>query len=804
MSMIPDEVIEQVRDSADLVAIIGEIGGSQAHRRRLPRALSLPRRPAPELRRHPEEGPLLLLRLQGIGRRLLLVHEAVRHGLSHGGARSGAQAGDRRFRRPASRQGPDPREPLFQAVAVAHDWFARQLREAPEAEDARRVSRRAGASTSKPSAPFELGYAPRGAGLRRRRWPSSGSSEASCSRPASWPGARTARVDPAVPGPAALSDPRPARARGRLRRAPARPRRAQVPQLARDRRSSTRARTLYNLHAARNAIRKEGRGHPGRGLLRRAPAGAGRHRARGGAARHRAHRRPGRRCSGAIAPQAILLLDSDMAGLKATFRAGDELLRHEVRVRVATMPAGRGSRYPGAEGRAGGARAGPARRGRRDGAEDPDPRAEGLVRAASSTGGRRWTGCCRPFGPPGTRSSGSCTCAGGGADRRGQGGAGAGGGGPADCPPGPPTTGGPGAARPGATQGAGPPRRRRCAAAGRAPSQLLRLLVASDEWRRRAPRGAAAGVVRGRPATGSCSTRCCATSDPGLGGAAGGAVAAARGRCGAGGGNRCPDSICRAGQSLRRRLAPARGAPALRAWRQLNERIRAADAAEQVALLAEKDRRTRELQQKYPDEFRTYGFQLGRRQRSPARAARQTGSPIAPITQWPSSPRTHDASRSGEAARTAGQGPGTCSRPTRRSTPSSPRSRRSTSSWRTREQAVAQAARAVADAGTPAAGARGQDRELPEAARTGARRASSRCADPKEMQAVMAELDLARSVLAKEEADWVKLADLIAGLEAAGKEAEQPAGADARGAAGGARRAGSPAGRRPRRAGTRR
>jgi DNA primase len=40
------------------------------------------------------------------------------------------------------------------------------------------------------------------------------------------------------------------------------------------------------------------------------------------------------------APAATLLYDSDRAGLQATFRAGDELLRHSVRVRVATLPPG--------------------------------------------------------------------------------------------------------------------------------------------------------------------------------------------------------------------------------------------------------------------------------------------------------------------------------------------------------------------------------------------------------------------------------------------------------------------------------
>jgi DNA primase len=40
------------------------------------------------------------------------------------------------------------------------------------------------------------------------------------------------------------------------------------------------------------------------------------------------------------APSATLLYDSDQAGLRATFRAGDELLRHGMRVRVATLPPG--------------------------------------------------------------------------------------------------------------------------------------------------------------------------------------------------------------------------------------------------------------------------------------------------------------------------------------------------------------------------------------------------------------------------------------------------------------------------------
>ncbi|HEV2146190.1 MAG TPA: DNA primase [Longimicrobiaceae bacterium] len=43
---------------------------------------------------------------------------------------------------------------------------------------------------------------------------------------------------------------------------------------------------------------------------------------------------------GRYAPRAILLYDSDKAGLKATFRSGDELLRAAVEVLVATLPEG--------------------------------------------------------------------------------------------------------------------------------------------------------------------------------------------------------------------------------------------------------------------------------------------------------------------------------------------------------------------------------------------------------------------------------------------------------------------------------
>src|SRR2546426_12304133 len=56
--------------------------------------------------------------------------------------------------------GPDPREPLYSAVAAAADWFARQLLESPEAQVARDylTTRHLDLETVQP---LGLGYAPK-------------------------------------------------------------------------------------------------------------------------------------------------------------------------------------------------------------------------------------------------------------------------------------------------------------------------------------------------------------------------------------------------------------------------------------------------------------------------------------------------------------------------------------------------------------------------------------------------------------------------------------------------------------------
>jgi predicted nucleic acid-binding Zn-ribbon protein len=86
------------------------------------------------------------------------------------------------------------------------------------------------------------------------------------------------------------------------------------------------------------------------------------------------------------------------------------------------------------------------------------------------------------------------------------------------------------------------------------------------------------------------------------------------------------------------------------------------------------------------------------------------------------------------------------------------------------QQVVDQAERSVADAGRRRLEVEGKMenyRKLEERGKTRLEQVRS----PKEIQAVMTEMDLARSVLAKEEADWMKLAEVITGLENGGREA---------------------------------
>ncbi len=335
MSMIPDEVIEQVRDSADLVAIVGDTvelkrtgadyrGPCPFHGGQHRNFAVIPKKGRFYCFVCKESGDVFSWYMKRLG---MDYPSAVREVARKLGIAIPESTG---------RQGPDPREPLFQAVSVAHDWFARQLREAPEADEARKYLLGRGLALETVE-PLELGYAPRGpafqhamkqlglddatlleAGLLARRDDGS-----------AIPRFRSRLLFP-------IHD---LRGRvvgfgGRLL-GPGEPKYLNSPESP----VFHKGGTLYNLHAARNAIRKEecvilveGYFDVQRLVLAGqenvvAPLGTALTSEQAGLLKR-------------YTTSAILLLDSDSAGLKATFRAGDELLRHEMRVRVATMPPG--------------------------------------------------------------------------------------------------------------------------------------------------------------------------------------------------------------------------------------------------------------------------------------------------------------------------------------------------------------------------------------------------------------------------------------------------------------------------------
>jgi DNA primase len=332
--MISDDVIEQVREAADLVGIIGEHvelkrtgadyrGPCPFHGGTHRNFAVVPKKGMFYCFVCHEAGDVFTFFMKKLGMDYpTAVREVAR--------RVGITIPER------GPQGPDPREPLFQAVATAADWFARQLREAPEAEVARQylASRQITAETAQVQG---LGYAPKsrafldamkGLGLQD---------------PVLLEAGLLVKREDGTLAP---------RFRGRLLfpihdlRARAvgfggrilgegEPKYLNSP----DTPIFHKGKLLYNLHVAKHAMRKAERAILVEGyfdVLRltlagleevAAPLGTG---LTGDQAellqRH--------------APHVILLYDSDDAGLRATFRAGDELLRHKVRVSVATLPPG--------------------------------------------------------------------------------------------------------------------------------------------------------------------------------------------------------------------------------------------------------------------------------------------------------------------------------------------------------------------------------------------------------------------------------------------------------------------------------
>jgi len=335
MSLIPDDVIEQVREAADIVGIIGE-------HVELKRTGSDFRGPCPfhggthrNLSVVPRKGMFYCFVCHEAGDVFTFLMKrfgmdyptAVREVARRVGVTIPEQRGP---------TGPDPREPVFSAVAAAADWFARQLREEAEAKIARDYLESRGLDQEQ-AAVLGLGYAPKtrafleamkGLGLKDELLLEAGLLH---------------KRDDGTLVP---------RFRGRLL-FPIHDLRARVvafggrilgegePKYLNSPETPIfhKGQQLYNLHAAKHAMRKAERAILVEGyfdVVRLVLAGVEEVVAPLG--------------TGLTSDQALLLkrhtshvsllYDSDDAGLRATFRAGDELLRHSLRVSVATLPEG--------------------------------------------------------------------------------------------------------------------------------------------------------------------------------------------------------------------------------------------------------------------------------------------------------------------------------------------------------------------------------------------------------------------------------------------------------------------------------
>jgi DNA primase len=335
MSRIPDEIIEQVRDAADLVEIVSE-------------SVTLKRTGADYRGPCPFHG--------GKGRNFAVIpkkslyycfvcHEGgdvftwymKKVGMDYPSAvREVARKVGVVIPETTQRAGPDPLEPLFGAVAVAQEWFARQLREGKEGEAAREylASRQV---TDEQAGEWGLGFAPRGTAFLTEMRKLGLADELLIEA-----GLAQRREDGTVGS----------RFRGRLLfpihdlrgrvvgfggriLGPGEPKYLNSP----DSPVFHKGTLLYHLHLAKGAIRKEESVIVVEGyfdVLRLALAGIEHVVAPLGTALTPDQAATLRR----FARGAILLYDSDRAGLRATFRNGDELLRHGLRVRVASLPPG--------------------------------------------------------------------------------------------------------------------------------------------------------------------------------------------------------------------------------------------------------------------------------------------------------------------------------------------------------------------------------------------------------------------------------------------------------------------------------
>ena len=330
---IPDDVIEQVRDAADVVELIGESvdlrrtgtdyrGPCPFHGGAKRNFAVIPKKQMFYCFVCHEGGDVFTYYMKTMG---LDYPHAVREVAQ----KIGITIPER------STGGPDPRDPLYGAVSVAADWFAHRLREGSDAASARDYLASRG---------FDLGNLPQGLGFSPKG-------------PEFLKAMETLGVSEDVllrSGLAVKRDDESARPRfwGRLLFpihdvagrvvgfggrviGEGEPKYLNSP----DSEIFHKGRLLYNLHSAKHAIRRVGRAIAVEGytdVLRAVEAGVENVVACLGTAFTTEQATLLKRYT----QETVLLYDNDAPGMRASFRAADELLRVSMRTFIATPPPG--------------------------------------------------------------------------------------------------------------------------------------------------------------------------------------------------------------------------------------------------------------------------------------------------------------------------------------------------------------------------------------------------------------------------------------------------------------------------------
>lgn len=334
MSPIPDEVIEQVRDAADIVELIGEHvdlrrtgsdyrGPCPFHGGTHRNFAVIPKKQMFYCFVCHQAGDVFTFYMKRFG---LDYPTAVREVAG----KVGIAIPER------GPVGPDPREPLFEAVALAAEWYGRCFREGEDAGRARSYVEERGFSLER-LAPLGLGYAPAGGDFLEAMGRLGVSEEVLVEA-----GLALRREDGALKP----------RFRNRLL-FPIHDLRGRVvgfggrvlgegePKYLNSPDSAVfhKGQLLYNLHHAKQAIRQRGQAVVVEGyfdVLRLLDAGLDHVVAPLGTGLTSEQARLLRR----FAEEVVLLYDSDAAGLRASFRAADVLLGAGCRVLMATLPSG--------------------------------------------------------------------------------------------------------------------------------------------------------------------------------------------------------------------------------------------------------------------------------------------------------------------------------------------------------------------------------------------------------------------------------------------------------------------------------